>query len=237
MAFTLAGRSAARVAVIGSGNIGPDVALYFARNLGRYGVSVVVHDVSREALDSGRARLLEKLRRGAEARPADAEALDKSITFTQDRSLLMGCDLVVEAVTEILSVKQAIFEDIERIVAPNAILASTSSHLEPGRIFERLRRPERALVNHFFYPAERNPLIEIVAAPQTTVADWCCRFYEALGKVPIRVNQRYGYAVNPIFQGLFLASALLEQKGASPAVIDAVACRALGATAGPFAVV
>jgi len=237
MAFSLAGRSAARVAVIGSGNIGPDVALYFARNLGRYGVSMVVHDVSREALDSGRARLLEKLRRGADVRPADAEALDKSITFTQDRSLLMGCDLVIEAVTENLAVKQAVFEEIERIVAPNAILASTSSHLEPERLFERLRRPERALVHHFFYPAERNPLVEIVPGPQTTVADWCCRFYEALGKIPIKVTSRYGYAVNPIFQGLFLASMLLEQKGHSPAVIDAVACRALGATAGPFTVV
>jgi enoyl-CoA hydratase/3-hydroxyacyl-CoA dehydrogenase len=240
MAFTLAGRSATRVAVIGSGNIGPDVALYFARSLTRYGVPVVVHDVSREALDSGRKRLLEKIRRGGESgvfRPLDLELLEKNVTFTQDRSMLMGCDFVIEAVTENLAVKQSVFEDIERLVAPNAILASTSSHLEPERIFERLRRPERGLVHHFFFPAERNPLIEIVAGPKTTVADWCCRFYEALGKVPVKVSGRYGYAVNPIFQGLFLAAMLLEQKGQSPAVIDAVVCRAFGATAGPFTVV
>ncbi|HZE96542.1 MAG TPA: 3-hydroxyacyl-CoA dehydrogenase/enoyl-CoA hydratase family protein [Planctomycetota bacterium] len=240
MAFSLSGRSASRVAVVGSGNIGPDVALFFVRNLTRHGVPVVVHDVSKAALDSGRARLAEKLRRSSEIgvfRPADLEAVEKNVTFTQDRSLLMGCDLVVEAVTEDLAVKQQVFEEIERLVPPHAILASTTSHLEPERIFEKLRRPERTLVHHFFFPAERNPLIEIVAGPKTTVADWCARFYEALGKVPIRVKGRYGYAVNPIFEGLFLAAMLVEQKGFSPAIIDAIVCRAFGATAGPFTVV
>ncbi|HVR87496.1 MAG TPA: 3-hydroxyacyl-CoA dehydrogenase/enoyl-CoA hydratase family protein [Planctomycetota bacterium] len=240
MAFSLAGRTASRVAVVGSGNIGPDVALFFARNLARYGVPIIVHDVSREALDAGRNRILEKFRRGSETgvfRPGGMEAVEKSITFTQDRSLLMGCDLVVEAVTEDLSVKQSVFEEIERMVPPHAILASTTSHLEPGLIFDHLRRPERSLVHHFFFPAERNPLIEIVSWPKTTVAGWCRQFYEAMGKVPVEVKGRYGYAVNPIFEGLFQAAMLLEGKGCSAAVIDAVVCRAFGATSGPFTVV
>jgi enoyl-CoA hydratase/3-hydroxyacyl-CoA dehydrogenase len=240
MAFTLAGRAASRVAVIGSGNMGPDVALFFARRLARHGVPVVVYDVSRQALDAGRERILEKFRQGSETgvfRAGDMEAVEKSITFTQDRSLLVGCDLVVEAVTEDLGVKQSVFEEIERLVPSHAILASTTSHLEPERIFERLRRPERSLVHHFFFPAERNPLIEIVSWPKTAVADWCRRFYEAMGKIPIEVRGRYGYAVNPIFEGLFLASMLFEEKGYSPAVVDAVFCRAFGATAGPFTVV
>src|SRR5450631_45667 len=99
MAFTLADRSVTRVAVIGSGNIGPDVALHFARSLTRYSVPVVVHDVSREALDLGRKRLLEKIQRGSVSsvfRPLDLELLDKNVTFTQDRSMLMGCDFVIE---------------------------------------------------------------------------------------------------------------------------------------------
>jgi enoyl-CoA hydratase/3-hydroxyacyl-CoA dehydrogenase len=240
MAFTLAGRTAGRVAVVGSGNIGPDVALFFARRLARHGVPVIVHDVSRDALDSGRNRILEKFRRGSETgvfRPGDTDVVEKSITFTQDRSLLVGCDLIVEAVTEDLAVKQSVFEEIERLVPPHAILASTTSHLEPERIFEKLRRPERSLVHHFFFPAERNPLIEIVSWPKTTVAGWCRQFYEAMGKVPIEVKGRYGYAVNPIFEGLFLASMLFEEKGYSPAIIDAVVCRAFGATAGPFTIV
>jgi enoyl-CoA hydratase / 3-hydroxyacyl-CoA dehydrogenase len=240
MGFTLAGRTTSRVAVVGSGNIGPDVALYFARVLGRRGVSVLVHDILQDALDAGRERIQQKLRRAGDSgifRPLEMEAIQKSLTFSLDPSLLMGCDLVIEATNEDLAIKQGVFERMERIVPPNAILASTSSHLEPERLFERLKKPERAIVHHFFFPAERNPLIEIVAAPKSTVTDWCCRFYEAIGKVPIRVRGRYGYAVNPIFEGLFLQSMLFEEKGFPPAVIDAIACRVLGATAGPFAVV
>src|SRR6185503_3340747 len=160
-----------------------------------------------------------------------------SLTFSLDPSLLMGCDLVIEATTEDLAVKQGIFERMERIVPAHAILASTSSHLEPERIFERLKRPERAIVHHFFFPADHSPLIEIVAGPKSTVTDWCCRFYEALGKVPIRVRGRYGYAINPIFEGLFLQALLIEEEGWTPAVIDAIACRRFGTTAGPFTVV
>ena len=239
MGFTLAGRTTSRVAVVGSGNIGPDVALYFARVLGRHGVSILVHDVSQEALDAGRERVEQRLRRGGDSgifRPLEMEAIQKSLVFSLDPSLLMGCDLVIEATTEDLAVKQGVFERMERIVPAHAILASTSSHLEPERIFERLKRPERAIVHHFFFPADRNPIVEIVEGPKSTVTDWCCRFYEAVGKVPIRARGRYGYAINPIFEGLFLQAMLIEEKGFSPAVIDAIACRAFGATAGPFTV-
>jgi enoyl-CoA hydratase/3-hydroxyacyl-CoA dehydrogenase len=239
MAFSLAGRSILRIAVIGSGNIGPDIALFFSKALAPHGVPVVVHDLVPSALERGRERIVKKLGKGSESglfRLAEAEAILKNISFTLDKSLLVGCGLVVEAATEKLEVKQLIFEDLERLLAPQAILASNSSHLEPEAIFARLRHPERALVHHFFFPAERNPLVEIVPGPAAEVADWCLRFYEALGKVPVRVKGRYGYAVNPVFEGIFLASLLLEEQGYPSTVIDAVASRALGLTLGPFAV-
>ena len=240
MAFSLAGRTAGRVAVVGSGNIGPDVALFFAKALTRHGVPVLLHDTSQEALDAGRARVEEKLRRGGGLglfTPFEVESIEKCIQRSIDPSFLTGCDLVVEAVTEDLALKQGVFERMERIVPPHAILASTSSHLEPERIFERVRHPERTIVHHFFFPADRNPLVEIVAGPQAATVEWCCRFYEAMGKVPIRVKGRFGYAINPIFEGLYLAAMLIEEQGYPPAVIDAIACRALGASVGPFGVV
>jgi enoyl-CoA hydratase/3-hydroxyacyl-CoA dehydrogenase len=239
MPFSIAGRSVQRAAVVGSGNLGPDLALFLSRALSRHGVPVVVHDVSRAALEAGRERILKKLGRATESgvfRVAEAASILENIAFTADRSLLHGCDFAVEAAPERLELKQALFEDLERIVPPHAILASASGHLEPERIFERVRRKDRALVHHFFFPAERNPLVEIVAGADPRVADWCARFYEAVGKVPIRSRGRFGYAVNPVFEGLFLAALLLEEKGYPPAVIDAVACRALGLTAGPFTV-
>ncbi len=239
MALSIFGRTLNRVAVVGSGHIGPDIALFFSKALGPHAVSVVVHDLVQSALDQGRERIVKKLGRGTESglfRLAEAEAILKNISFTLDKSLLVGCDLVVEAATEKLEVKQLLFEDLERLLSPQAVLASNSSHLEPERIFARLRHPERALIHHFFFPAERNPLVEVVPGPATAVTDWCLRFYEALGKIPVRVKGRYGYAVNPVFEGIFLASLLLEERGLPSAVIDAVAARALGLTLGPFAV-
>src|SRR5262245_10816375 len=129
MGFTLAGRTISRVAVVGSGNIGPDVALYLARVLNRSGVSLVVHDVSQQALDAGRDRIHQKLRRGGDSgvfRTPELDSLLRSMTFSLDPSLLTGCDLVIEATTEDLAIKQGVFERMERIVPPHAILASTS---------------------------------------------------------------------------------------------------------------
>ncbi len=239
MPLTLSGRTLSRVAIIGSGHIGPDIALYLSRVLSPFGVSIVVNDVSQEALDAGRARIARKLQKATESgsfRPSDALTFERNVAFTLDKSLLVGAELAIETATERLEVKQSIFEELERILPPHAILASNSSHLEPERIFENVRKPERALVHHFFFPADRNPLVEIVPHPKTQVTDWCLKFYERIGKVPIQVGSRYGYAINPVFEGVFLAAALLDEEGLPPAVIDAIASRALGMGAGPFTI-
>jgi enoyl-CoA hydratase/3-hydroxyacyl-CoA dehydrogenase len=239
MPLSLFGRTLHRVAVIGSGNIGPDIALYFARVLAPFGIPIVINDISPEALEGGRERLARKLKRATESgsfKPADALMIERNVTFTLDKSLLVGSDLAIEAATEDLGVKRSIFDDLERLLSPQAILASNSSHLPPEQLFEKVRKPERAIVHHFFFPAEKNPLVEVVPGPRTTVTDWCLKFYERIGKLPIRVGGRYGYAINPIFEGLFLAALQIHEQGLSPAVIDAIACRALGLTAGPFTV-
>ncbi len=233
------GRTVREVGIVGSGQIGPDIALYFAKVLAPHGVRIVVHDVALAALDVGRAKLKKKTDRGVETgafKPEQACALIEAVRFTANPQDLRGADLVIEAATENLAVKRQIFSDLgER--CPEAILASNSSHLEPEAIFETTPLPGRALVHHFFYPAERNPLVEVVPGNKTdaAVTDFCLRFYEALGKVPIRVGSRYGYAIDPIFEGLFLAALLIADRGvATPQQIDAVAVQALGLGVGPF---
>jgi enoyl-CoA hydratase/3-hydroxyacyl-CoA dehydrogenase len=225
--------------VVGSGNLGPDLALFLSRALAPRGVPVVLHDVSGAALEAGRERIVRKLGRATESgayRFSEAQDALSNLSFTQDKSLLHGCGLVVEAAVERLDAKQAIFEDLERIAAPGAVLASSSSHFEPERLFAQLRHPERALVHHFYYPADRNPLVEIVAAPGCTAADWSARFYESLGKVPVAVRSRFGHAVTPVFEGLVQTALLLQEQGFTPPTLDAIACRTLGLTAGPFGV-
>jgi enoyl-CoA hydratase/3-hydroxyacyl-CoA dehydrogenase len=240
MAFELFGRTLSKIGVVGSGNIGPDIALYFSKVGARAGVPVVVTDVVQAAVDSGREKTSKKLQKGVETgafKPEEAKAMLENITFTVDKKALAGCDMVIEAATERLPIKESIVADLESLCAPTAILASNSSHMEPEVIFAKAKRPERCLVIHYFFPAERNPLVEVVPGAKTSaeVADFCMKFYETIGKVPVRVKSRYGYAVDPIFEGVFQAAALCAQDGlASPKQIDAIAQKALGLGVGPF---
>ena len=240
LSYEACGLCLRKVGVIGSGQIGPDIALHLTKVLHAYSVPIEVVDTAADALERGRTRLTDKVAKrvemGAFSRRM-AEAMIAGVTFSQDYDRLAGVDLVIEAATEDAALKARIFAHLESICPTDAILASNSSHLEPEEIFCRLQHPHRAMVIHYFYPAESNALVEIVPGPKTDPerTDTMIAFYEHIGKVPIRVGSRYGYAVDPIFEGLFLAAALcVEADLGSTREVDAVACRALGLRVGPF---
>ncbi len=240
MSINIHDRSIRKIAVIGSGQIGPDIALHFSKVFAPHGVPVVVVDISETALEQGRAKLDKKVDRGVSTgafTAEGAEAMKANVTFTTEYEQIRGSDLVVEAATEDRELKGRIFKQISELVDPEAILTSNSSHLEPEVIFEPLSDRSRTLVVHYFFPAERNPVVEVVPGAETdpSIARSVAEFYESIGKVPITVGSRYGYAIDPIFEGLFLASALLVEEGvATSKEVDAVACEALGYTVGPF---
>lgn len=240
MSFTHRGRTLRKIAVIGSGQIGPDIALYFTKVLAPHGVQTVVVDVAESALQRGRAKLEKKISKGVESGAFTAEQQTEMlghVTFTSDYEQVRGADFVVEAATEDKALKGRIFKQVEALVDKTAILASNSSHLEPEVIFAERTHQGRTLVIHYFFPAERNPIVEIVKGKATDAAlvDWLTSFYEAIGKVPVRVQSRYGYALDPIFEGLFQACALEAEAGtATTKQIDAVVARALGMTVGSF---
>lgn len=240
MSIDILGRPVTKIAVIGSGQIGPDIALHFSKVFAPLGVPVVVVDISEDALAGGEKKLSKKVDRGIESGAFTAEggaAMKENVTFTSDYDAISGADLVVEAATEDRELKGRIFSQVAGLVADGAVLASNSSHLEPEAIFEPLSDRSRTLVVHYFFPAERNPIVEVVpgADSDPALARAVSEFYETIGKVPIEVGSRYGYAIDPIFEGLFLAAALLAEEGvATTREIDAVACEALGYTVGPF---
>ncbi|PIE24758.1 MAG: hypothetical protein CSA62_02690 [Planctomycetota bacterium] len=240
MAYEFQGRRLQKIAVIGSGQIGPDIALYFSKVLSRSGVQVVVVDISDEALARGEKKFLKKIAKGEEsgafAAPM-AEAMRGAVTWTSDYGLLSDADFVVEAATEDQALKGRIFADLEKRCSKDTIFASNSSHLEPERIFEGIEDKSRSLVIHYFFPAERNPMVELVPGAETDpkLTAYLRDFYEVIGKVPIVVGSRYGYALDPVFEGVFLAAALLAENGvATPKEIDTVAVKALGLGIGPF---
>jgi enoyl-CoA hydratase / 3-hydroxyacyl-CoA dehydrogenase len=240
VAFQYGGRTIGKVGVIGSGQIGPDIALHFAKVMADTRTPVVVVDISQDALAKGRAKLEKKVAKGVESKaftPDEAAAMTGLMQWTSDYEALRGADLVVEAATENVDIKGKIFTKLEATCAPGALLLSNSSHLEPERIFAPLQDRSRTAVVHYFFPAERNYVVEVVPGADTSeqTARYLLGFYEAIGKVPVRIGSRYGYAIDPIFEGLLQTSALLVEKGvATTKEVDAVAQKALGLGVGPF---
>lgn len=240
MSFIHQGRTITKVAVIGSGQIGPDIALYFAKVLAPDGVKVVVVDVVQAALDGGKQKLEKKVSRGVESKAFTAEQqqqLLSALSWTTNYQDIQGAELVVEAATENQELKGKIFAQVETLAAKTAVLCSNSSHLEPEVIFNSVKDQSRTAVVHYFFPAERNLVVEVVPGEQTAPAttDWLLSFYEAIGKVPIRVRSRYGYALDPVFEGLFLACALIAEAGtATTKQIDVVCKDTFGMGIGSF---
>ena len=240
MAFTLFGRTIRKIGVIGSGNIGPDIALHFSQNLYSYGVPVVVVDIVQAALDAGSKKAESKMAKAAEKKifkKEVADAIFKNILFTTDYEKIADADFVIEAAFERADVKHKIFDQCQAACPKKAIFASNSSHMEPEVIFKNIKDKSRCLVIHYFFPAERNIWVEIVPGKETDPAltEYLMKFYEFIGKAPTLVKSRYGYAGSVIFEGLFLATALTVEKGlANIKQADAIAQKALGMGVGPF---
>ena len=240
MAYTILGRTISKVGVVGSGQIGPDIALYFSKVLHHHGVPVVVVDIADSALKSGEVRVKGKIGRGVKTRAfkqEEADAMIANITWTTDYAQLADADLVIEAATEDAGIKKKIFTQVEKICSEEAIFASNSSHMEPEVIFAGIGNKKRCLVIHYFFPAERSIIVEVVPGKDTSpeVADFIMKFYEQIGKAPIKVKSRYGYAIDPIFEGIFIAAVLMVEQGLGTVKqMDVMVQKALGLGVGPF---
>lgn len=232
-----------KLAVIGAGSIGPDIALHFARNFAPHGVELVLVDVAESALLRAREKLERKVDRAVSTGSLSAQQAVRvkgSISYTTDYQRIAGAHLVLEAATEDLTVKRQIFGQIEQICDDDCILMSNSSHMPPEEIFGLLREQSRCLVAHYFFPAERNPIVEVVPGAQTDPAltALLMGLYEEIGKAPIEVKSSFGFAVDPIFEGLVQCAILCRESGlGNEREIDAVAVRALGMGIGHFTAV
>ena len=241
MALTMFGRTIRKVGVIGSRNMGPDIALHFSQSLYSYHVPVVVVDNLQAALDEGSKKTELKVAKAAEKgafKKEAAEAILKNLLFTRDYANLADADLVVEAGSEDVNARHNIFNQLEKICPNTAIFASNSSHAVPEDIFEALNNKGRCLVVHYFFPAESNIWVEIVPGRTTdpALAEYLMNLYEFIGKAPTLVKSRWGFVGSTVFEGLFEATALtVEQGHASLKEADAIAAKALGMNVGPFA--
>ena len=188
-----------RVGVVGLGTMGAGIAQVCLQA----GLEVVGREVEVELGEAARDRIDHYLSRGVEKGRLTADEKDAALgrlCLVTDLAELASCQLVVEAVFEDLGVKRETFAELDRIVGPDAILATNTSALSVTQIAEATERPERVVGLHFFNPAPVLPLVEVIRTPHTNsdVFDAAYAFAQRIGKEPVACNDTPGFIVNRI---------------------------------------
>jgi 3-hydroxybutyryl-CoA dehydrogenase len=223
---------AAPIAVIGAGTMGAGIAQVAAVA----GHPVTVYDVAEGA--AGRAVAAVRDRVARLVATGRLDEVDLRLAVAADLGELARARCVIEAVAEDLAVKQALFADLEKIVAPDCVLATNTSSLSPTAIAAGLSHPGRLVGLHFFNPAPVMRLVEVVSglATDPAVAAAVTRLAEDWGKQVVQASATPGFIVNRVARPFYAeALRLAEEQAASPATIDAVLTQAGGFRMGPFA--
>ena len=210
-----------KIGVLGAGMMGAGIAYVSAKA----GFEVVLKDVSLEAAQKGKgysekieAKALERGRTTEEK----SKALLARITPTGEAADLKGVDFVIEAVFENQELKHKVFQEIEDIVEPNAILGSNTSTLPITGLATGVKRQEDFIGIHFFSPVDKMPLVEIIRGEKTS-DEALARVFDytlAIGKTPIVVNDSRGFFTSRVI-GTFVNEALaMLGEGVAPASIE-----------------
>jgi 3-hydroxyacyl-CoA dehydrogenase / enoyl-CoA hydratase / 3-hydroxybutyryl-CoA epimerase len=210
-----------KIGVLGAGMMGAGIAYVSAKA----GYEVVLKDVSIEAAQKGKgyAEKLEAkaLQRGKTTEEKSKALLDR-ITPAADPADLKGVDFVVEAVFENQDLKHKVFQEIEDIVEPNALLGSNTSTLPITGLATGVKRQEDFIGIHFFSPVDKMPLVEIIKGEKTS-DEALARVFDytlAIGKTPIVVNDSRGFFTSRVI-GTFVNEALaMLGEGVEPASIE-----------------
>ncbi|MGZ8455330.1 MAG: 3-hydroxyacyl-CoA dehydrogenase NAD-binding domain-containing protein [Gemmatirosa sp.] len=227
-------RGVRRVAVVGGGTMGRDIA--FVHLLAGHDVALREADQSRldAAVAAIRGHVARRVSRG-DATQEDGEALLARLTPTLDDAPLADAELLIEAVVERLDVKRELFARMGALLSPDAILASNTSTLPIAELAAVVPNPERVVGLHFFSPARVMKLVEVVRAATTSDATAAAAMAHvaAIGKVPVLVGDCYGFVSNRLSMAYFAEATALLDEGASPVEIDA-ALVAFGMPMGPL---
>jgi enoyl-CoA hydratase/3-hydroxyacyl-CoA dehydrogenase len=222
------------IAVIGAGTIGPDIGYYLKSALPASRLYLV--DVVQKPLEQARLRIAgytEKAVAKKKMKPEKAAAVLANIVYTTDYSRIKDCQLVIEAATESVALKQKIFETVENIVGEDTIITSNTSSIPADRIFQNMKRPQRASITHFFAPAWRSLPVEVIAWEKESQAtlDYLFWFFARTGKAPIITANAICFVLDRVFANWCNEAAYLLDR-ATVSQIDKVAEEFV--FAGPF---
>lgn len=226
-----------KVGVVGAGTMGNGIAQVCAAA----GYDVVMRDIAEPFVERGIkaiARNLERLASRGKITEADKEGILARIQGTTTLDPLAGADLIIEAALEDLEVKVKLFEELDTVAKPEAILASNTSSISLTRIAAATKRPDQVIGMHFFNPVPVMKLVEVIKALQT--ADDTCTTVEdlsrKLGKTPITVKDSYGFVGNRVLVPMLNEAINCLYEGlAEPAAIDEVMKLGMNHPMGPLA--
>jgi 3-hydroxybutyryl-CoA dehydrogenase len=232
-------REIQKVGVVGLGTMGAGIAQVAVQA----GFDVVGREVTEELAEAARAKIEHFLGRAVEKgrmKSEDRDAALARLRTTTDVGDVAESDLVIEAIVEDLDAKRELFTELDRICAPDAILATNTSAISVSEIAAATQRPERVLGMHFFNPAPLLPLVEIVRANQTAedVVDAAQAWAERTGKTPVLCNDTPGFIVNRILIPLLNDCVrTLDEAGITPEALDTAMTNGAGWPMGPCALV
>jgi 3-hydroxyacyl-CoA dehydrogenase/enoyl-CoA hydratase/3-hydroxybutyryl-CoA epimerase len=207
-----------KLGILGAGVMGAGIAFAAAR----VGIEVVLKDLTLENAEQGRAYAAGACEKSRRIDAAQAQAILERIHPTADVGDLADCDLVIEAVFENREVKAAVTRETEAVLREDAVFASNTSALPITELAGASRRPQNFIGMHFFSPAERMPLVEIITGTDTS--DECLArafdLAQQLGKKPIVVKDAPGFFTTRVIGQTITQGQRMLAEGVNPALIE-----------------
>ena len=215
------------VHVAGAGVMGGDIAAWCALR----GFTVTIHDRSRDLVEPALERAEALFRRRLRAPGAAEEARARLVAGAAG---IADADLVIEAIVERLDAKQALFNELEQQMRPDAMLATNTSSIDLERLSECVKRRGRLLGLHFFNPVAKLPLVEVVRGDSTDegCVTRAMSFVNRLGKLPLPCTSVPGFLVNRVLAPYLTEAFFAYRDGHAPETIDRAA-EAFGMPMGP----
>jgi 3-hydroxyacyl-CoA dehydrogenase/enoyl-CoA hydratase/3-hydroxybutyryl-CoA epimerase len=225
-----------KVGILGAGMMGAGIAYAQASR----GIATVLRDVSQDKADAGKA-YSEKLTQGrvdkGRMSAQEQTALLSRITATESLEPLAGSDLIIEAVFENRELKAKVTQEAEPLLSEGGFFASNTSTLPISGLAKASRRPAKFAGIHFFSPVDKMKLVEIIRGKETddeTIAR-AFDYVQALGKIPIVVNDSRGFFTSRVFGTFVMEGAAMVGEGIPAAVVEQAGLQA-GMPVGPLAV-
>jgi 3-hydroxyacyl-CoA dehydrogenase len=214
-------REIRKAAIVGAGTMGGGIAM----TLVNAGIPVLLRDMDQAALDRGMAAIRRNYEGSVKRGRLTPEGVEQRIAQIRTQLGYEGfedADLIIEAVFENLELKKQVFAELDRIAAPQCMLASNTSTLDVDQIAASTSRPESVIGLHFFSPAHIMRLVEIVRGARTgkEIVATALSLAKKLGKVGVVVGNCWGFVGNRMMLPYMREAQFLVEEGATPQVVD-----------------